>query len=169
MKTQKVVKSKSKKKIAKSSNKPKTREVVINNCFGGFSLSPEATLRLYELGAKIDITPVEEYWKADRDPESICGYARNLREWREYLANPEEGKRKGIFVSVISPDEKYVLCARDIKRDDPLLIQVIEEMGEKANGACAELKIVEIPADAAWQIDEYDGSETVREPSRSWG
>lgn len=55
-----------------------------------------------------------------------------------------------------------------IKRDDPNLVEVIEELGEKANGVCADLKIVEIPDDVKWVIDEYDGLEQVAEKHRIW-
>ena len=36
-------------------------------------------------------------------------------------------------------------------------------MGVEANGDHAKLKIVEIPADVEWQIDEYDGTEWIAE------
>lgn len=57
---------------------------------------------------------------------------------------------------------------RDMSRDDPYLISVIKELGDKANGSYAELKIVEIPADVDWTIEEYDGSEWVAEKHRTW-
>ena len=57
----------------------------------------------------------------------------------------------------------------DIERDDPNLIEVIEELGPMAYGACAELKIVEIPDDVKWGIEEYDGIEWVSELHRTWG
>lgn len=58
--------------------------------------------------------------------------------------------------------------SRNIARDHPLLIQVIEELGPKANGSYAELSIVEIPDDVEWQIEEYDGNEHVSECHRTW-
>lgn len=48
------------------------------------------------------------------------------------------------------------------------LIQVIEELGEDASGTCAKLVIVEIPDDVIWEIEEYDGWETIEEVHRSW-
>jgi hypothetical protein len=56
----------------------------------------------------------------------------------------------------------------DISRDDPVLIEVIEELGDAANGDCAELAIVEIPDDVEWEISEYDGREHVAEKHRTW-
>lgn len=57
---------------------------------------------------------------------------------------------------------------RDIPRDDPYLVQVVRELGEKANGSHAKLKIVEIPGDVSWHIAEYDGNEWVAEDHRTW-
>ncbi len=57
---------------------------------------------------------------------------------------------------------------RDVSRDDPYLIKVINELGEKANNRFCTLKIVEVPADVDWYIEEYDGLEWVAEKHRTW-
>lgn len=46
-------------------------------------------------------------------------------------------------------------------RKDPILIQVIETLGSKANGSCAELAIATINKGDKYRIDEYDGNESV--------
>ena len=56
----------------------------------------------------------------------------------------------------------------DIRRDDPVLVQVVEELGEKSNDVYSDLKIVEIPEDVDWYIHEYDGLEHVAERHRTW-
>lgn len=53
------------------------------------------------------------------------------------------------------------------KRDHPLLVQMVRELGDKADGGYARLKIVQIPADADWRISVYDGDEWVSE-GRTW-
>lgn len=53
-------------------------------------------------------------------------------------------------------------------RADPKLVAVVESLGKAANGACAELRIVEIPDDVDWTIEEYDGVEWVAECHRTW-
>lgn len=55
-----------------------------------------------------------------------------------------------------------------ISRDDLDLIQVIEELGSDANGKYSSLKIIEIPEDVKWYIEEYDGLEWVSEIHRIW-
>ena len=58
---------------------------------------------------------------------------------------------------------------RDIPRNDPALAKVVEELGERASGRFAQLKIVEIPDGQLYRIDEYDGAESVETPeSYDW-
>jgi hypothetical protein len=56
----------------------------------------------------------------------------------------------------------------DIRRDDPALVQVVEELGEKSSDRCADLHVVEIPEGVSWLIEEYDGLEHVAERHRTW-
>lgn len=54
-------------------------------------------------------------------------------------------------------------------RTNPELVEAVEMLGGKANGEHAKLKVVEIPDDAEWEIDEYDGLESISEVHRVWG
>jgi hypothetical protein len=49
----------------------------------------------------------------------------------------------------------------DRNRTDPLLVQVVEEMGERANGMCAELYVDDLPSGTKYRIMEYDGLEHI--------
>jgi hypothetical protein len=57
---------------------------------------------------------------------------------------------------------------KDIARDDPLLVKTVLERGERANGRHSELKVVEVPGEIDWQIEEYDGKEWISEVHRTW-
>ena len=57
---------------------------------------------------------------------------------------------------------------RDIPRDDPYLVKIVKELGMIANGAHANLKIIEIPGDVDWIVQEYDGAEWIAEKHRTW-
>ena len=57
---------------------------------------------------------------------------------------------------------------RVIPRNDPALVEVVEKLGEAANGFAANLKTVEIPEDVDWCIEENDGREWVAEKHRTW-
>jgi hypothetical protein len=56
----------------------------------------------------------------------------------------------------------------DDKRTDPNLIECVKTLGDKASGYNAELKVVEIPDDIEWEINDYDGMEIIEEVHRSW-
>lgn len=56
----------------------------------------------------------------------------------------------------------------DKSRTDEKLIECIETLGDKANGQYSQLEVVEIPDDVDWEIDDYDGIETIHEKHRSW-
>ena len=64
--------------------------------------------------------------------------------------------------------KENVFYDNDIQRDDPILIQVVEELGDEASNRFSKLKIVEIPDDVQWEIEEYDGREWVAEVHRTW-
>ena len=56
----------------------------------------------------------------------------------------------------------------DEERACPFLVQVVEQLGEDASDSYADLKIVEVPDDVNWCIEEYDGKEWVAEVHRTW-
>ena len=57
---------------------------------------------------------------------------------------------------------------REVARNDPYLVKIVQDLKEDSYGKYAELKIVEVPADVEWTIDEYDGVEWVAEKHRTW-
>jgi hypothetical protein len=57
---------------------------------------------------------------------------------------------------------------KDINRDDPVLVALVKELGKAAAGEHARLKVVRIPANVDWQIDDYDGKEWISERHRTW-
>ena len=93
----------------------------------------------------------------------------------------EYGKRKGLNlvkdentswnISIFykdSADKENYFEDREIPRNDPDLVSVVEDLGESANGFAANLKIVEIPEDVDWYVEENDGREWVAEKHRTW-
>jgi hypothetical protein len=136
------------------------KQIVINSCFGGFSISPVAALWLFEHGMKEIMHAVDEWFGGDKN-----SYRASLEAWKNYLL----GDPEVVFsVTPFSPDEKFVLEVRPAQRDHPLLVQCVKELGERAFGCYSELKIIEIPDDIEWEIEEYDGKEWVSEKHRTW-
>ena len=51
--------------------------------------------------------------------------------------------------------------AYEVDRADPILAQVVEELGEAASDGFARLAIRELAPGTQYRIDEYDGMESV--------
>lgn len=69
----------------------------------------------------------------------------------------EYDKRPSVFGFTFNPSED------ELPRHDPRLVQVVEELGDEANGTFADLQVAEIEGNR-YRIDEYDGSEGVQTP-----
>lgn len=151
-------------------------KIVINRCYGGFNLSPAAVKRLAQLRGKKCYFFTRDF-KTDKYVPATEEQVSDQISWSAFsVPNPNEYLATSDWHS-LSPkakeahNKKYARVALDRpdeKRDDPLLLQVVEELGKKASGIFAELKVVEIPDGVQWEIEEYDGLETVRETHRSW-
>jgi hypothetical protein len=56
----------------------------------------------------------------------------------------------------------------NIVRNDPILVEIVEQLGEAAYGDFAKLKVVDIPDDVQWTVGEYNGAEWIAEKHRTW-
>ncbi|MHC4501830.1 MAG: hypothetical protein ACYTFI_00875 [Planctomycetota bacterium] len=149
-------------------------KVVINKCFGGFGVSRACFLELHKRGAGIiEKLPFSE----------ACGG----KTWPsgDYVEAPEEGwymdksyakfNLPPIDHGVFAPSgADAVWCSLrghdDEHRTDPDLIALIEEHGpEWASGTHAALKIVSVPDDVEWTVEEYDGQEHIAQVHETWG
>ena len=138
-------------------------KVVINACHGGFGLSDEAVVRYHEIkGVPLWITKDKQY-------NSITHY------W--LVPESERIEDVGDEFYKMTMDERNAYNQKwseqtfseyDLKRDDPILVQVVEELALDADGRYACLKVVEIPDDVDWEINEYDGNEWIAEKHRTW-
>ena len=134
-----------------------TRAVVISTCHGGFSLSPLAVYRMAQLQGRSCYFFTDDYYA---HPVALQELQNRLR-WSAFdISNPAQLKEDEF--------SQHQLDNHGMDRDDPILVQVVRELGDKANGSSAKLKVVDIPADVAWWIDEYDGREWVSERHRKW-
>lgn len=53
-------------------------------------------------------------------------------------------------------------------RTNSNLVRVIEELGPYSYGYCCTLKVIHIPDDVRYSIQNYDGSEWIAEEHRTW-
>ena len=68
-------------------------------------------------------------------------------------------------------NDENIIDDWNIDRTDSTLVQVVETLGEKAGqGKNIKLKVVEIPDDVEWYIDnrEQGGGEYIAEEHRTW-
>lgn len=132
-------------------------KVVINNCYGGFSLSNAAE----DLYAEKKGFKIYRYRDGDKNEFVRCSPEHND------LIALTFTKDKGDSFSSDDFDDGYWYSS-GLDRHDPVLVSVVEELGHCANGMCASLKVVEIPDDVEYEICEYDGREHVAEQHRTW-
>ena len=133
-------------------------KVILNKCFGGFDVSDAA----YELYAKKK--GIALYWYVQN--ENGCYFSRDDKSGRvlKYCFTEDFGdnpKRDDI-------DWDKMLYLNSEKREDKVLIEVVEELGDVASGSFGELVVVEIPDDMNYVIDDYDGIETLHARVEVW-
>lgn len=117
-------------------------KVVINVCYGGFSLSDKGIQRYLELKG------IETFPEKTKHSFSML-----------YYLSPKTGDEK-------ADAYRNIWDKTDIERFDPTLVQVVEELGESANGPVAKLQVVDIPTGTLYRINEYDGFESIEYPDK---
>lgn len=132
-------------------------KIVINSCYGGFSLSPKGERRYLELKG------LQSYFYK----QSKYNYSDNTWEFTRidniddvpdiffYCTTYDQGK-------TISDYPKDIFHCRDLERNDPILVKVVEELGTASFGKCARLEVVDIEKGRWFKIDEYDGYESIQ-------
>lgn len=129
-------------------------KIVINTCYGGFGLSHAAIIEL-----------------ARRKGITLHPFTANYPQPPTPITSDEEAEKTFSVLYYTSPepiDDNY-FSARETPRNDPDLISLVEDWGsERVSTKYSNLKIVEIPDDVEWEIEEYDGREWVAEAHRTW-
>jgi hypothetical protein len=145
-------------------------KIVINTCFGGFGLSEAAYEKLIEWGV-----PVRKYIEQERDPDTLLYKPQPLNDGevifdRELTPKGEDSLNDIYhrYKGKTGAAQRYWDSWTRESRTHPLIIRLVEELGEKANGHHGELKVVEIPDGTEYTIEEYDGREHVAEVHQTW-
>ena len=126
-------------------------KVVYNACYGGFGLSKEACQRYWDIKG-------QSIWFEDGK------FGAYFTVW---FVPPEERPEQKEWSSMTVDERhdfnyqysKQTWRENNVDRHDPVLVQVVEELGDKANGKHAQLCIEEVYG--PYRIDEYDGNESV--------
>lgn len=143
-------------------------KIVINGCYGGFSISIEAARHMSAAGSE----------QAKKD---VADYDAEIAAFEQYKASPQprvtdDKWRSSMFDIYVKhggqpPYHGYGYVEgfdSGYERTDPLLVAAVEALGDAANGSCAQLKVVEIPDGTDYELSEYDGIEHIAEKHRTW-
>ena len=115
-------------------------KVVINDCYGGFDLSERAIMRYAEI-------------------KGIKLYKNYIEYGIAYTTQPAKTNKE---------IDQFFWSVHRIHRDDPALVQVVEELGRSANTQVSFLKVIDIPEGIEWDLEEHAGNEWIAEAHRTW-
>jgi len=129
-------------------------KIVINSCYGGFSLSVEGMKRYAEIkGLPLYIEGDDFFPTFWTIPSEERTGLIDQKNWSTFT-DEQRMQSNQLF-------SKYTISSRDFDRTDPILVQVVEELGPKADGYCAKLTIETLEKGTLYRIKEYDGYESI--------
>lgn len=145
-------------------------KIVISEKHGGFGLSPEAIIYLLE--KKSDLVLGETFKEAKFDPavEDVEHMEKTSRPgfYSNWLGVVYDAENEMIYDTRCKLATAYDLGYRT----HPDLIEVLETLGEAANGAYAHLKVVTITDPdirlGDLEIHDFAGRESIHEKHRVW-
>jgi hypothetical protein len=154
-------------------------KIVINESYGSLHLSIKATRRLAELmgrecyfyeqkdGIFVLATEILNY--NDDYHHYFCFDIPNIQNVIDNAKMVGQNEEYNVYKKheiYFSGDGDFTA----ISRTNPLLVQVVEELGRECDVRCVVLKVVEIPDGVDWYIDEGScaSGECVRELHRVW-
>ena len=136
-------------------------KVILNKCYGGFGVSEKA----YELYAKKKGIEIFVYKLECTNDKPI--YRKT--DMGSSIFTITFTKDFGDYVDLYDDNsEKYILELCSNHREDPVLIEVVEELGDRANSPFSKLVVVDIPDGMEYEIDDYDGVETLHQKVEKW-
>lgn len=151
-------------------------KIVINDCYGGFGLSPKAKALLYKrkTGKDCFTRYINKEYLEDKTVIHINTHDTKARGCPdEEVMFDYDIQEKEITVKNHNYTDKMNKWSRHlidssfeykIKRHDKDLVELVEKLGKESWGDYAELKVVTIEEDK-YIITEYDGWETIETPS----
>ena len=138
-------------------------KIVINPEYGGFSPNYKVIMRYGEIKG-ITLYPYVHSF-GPRGGSIYTPYTGEpLKTWFEEMSIHYFTRPLSKSGRLTTSASKSYFSGLDFARDDPALVQAVEEAGIYST----ELKVVEIPDDVEWEIEEYDGAEWVSEKHRTW-
>lgn len=162
-----------------------TKKVIINDCIGGYKVSLNAIADLMKFRFDVDELFYYRLVHADDAAHGFYDYVKVScvtgdededyeNDAPHYLLYASY-KDLGMYVKEDEKTEKYLINIETASQDDnlrtnPYLIDMLEKKGsDYVSADLSKLKIVEIPADVDYYIDDHDtGVESIKEKAREW-
>ncbi len=143
-------------------------KIVINTCYGGYTISALAIKELAKIKGKECY-----FFDFKNNPIGIEEASKSLMFFAYSVPNPQDYKLEerdadGLFGEANKRADLISLSNLKNNRSDSDLISIIEKLGTKANTKYSKLKIIEIPDGTEYEIEEYDGMEHVSEKHKTW-
>ena len=140
-------------------------KIILNKGYGGFDVSTRAYKTYAERIGKELFYYLGDY---DHDAHELhyskVSYEDFLSRKKLFYFYSTQDLGDFITKDIVREGCDCELYLDEGHREDPLLIQIVEELGEEASGWVGTLKVVEIPDELAngnYMIDDYDGWETL--------
>ena len=134
------------------------QKIIINDCYGGYRWSDDAILDYLKRKGIKDIRLIK-YVKGEEVDTSEEEF-RTLKSSKDILVKGKDIPER----TWCEKDKWYSFNCKEIDREDPIAIQLLEEKGtEYCSGEYAKLIIEEYDSDN-WiaYINQYDGDETLK-------
>jgi hypothetical protein len=140
-------------------------EIALNKCYGGFApsmlayreyLKQKGKKSFFYKQTKYGFKEGKEEYERIKDisvTDTLCFYCYT--------------KDLGKIIKKL-PSRGMIYLRDDKLRKDKDFITVVKKLKKKVNSYYSKIKIVTIPDDMEWTIEDYDGIETLHEKHRSW-
>jgi hypothetical protein len=139
-------------------------KIAVNRCFGGFSLSNAGTRDYLRRKGKDAYFYKQTKYSFKDGKDEYTRITDDSGDLFSYTTTRDLGET---FSGNIPEDCFFYLSGYKC-RTDPDLLATVESLGEKACSNVSKIEIIEIPDGIDYEIDEYDGVESVHEKQRSW-
>ena len=137
-------------------------KIVLNKCYGGFGLSHVAKMELFKKRG-IEVFPYIYKWdggEVSYERYSLDKLDNSLMTSITYF---QKDPKIDSFIEEANEKSEYAPIYLDFDYEDrgnEDLVEVVEKLGELAGGRFSELRVVDIPNGASYEISDYDGIET---------
>lgn len=143
-----------------------TFPIILNKSYGGFDVSIEG----YKLYAQKRGLKLYYYRHVGEEEDAFIYKRYPVEELQEKDLHPifyfYSTKDLGEYTSERPIDPTILLDLDEGHREDPVLVEVVRELGQSANTYLSNLQIVDVPISFAnnnYTVDSYDGIETLHE------